>query len=171
MIERGRPDQTEIFASLAQRILRNALDAGDDDEQVVHWLGEAHHNLSLAAVGTKSSDGMQDVKIWLDLLLDRSRFTSPSKEKASSLATAYNQMGFCHIKNDEVEDAMNCWKKSLATYRSVESPPNFSGTWPSISLAILYTLQGRPNKGEEVLRPTLDEHERILGKDDTTTTE
>jgi hypothetical protein len=157
---------------LAQRILRKALDAGDDDEeQITHWLGEAHHNLSLAAVLTGSSDGMHDIKLWLDLLLDRSRSRRPSKEKALSLATAYNQLGFCHIKNDEVEDAMSSWKQSLAAYRSMENPPDFSGTWPAISLALLYTLQGRPNEGEEVLRPTLDEHERILGKDDTTTTE
>lgn len=168
MIERGFPDQTEIFASLAQRILRKALDAGDDDEErITHWLGEAHHNLSLAAVLTGSSDGIHDVKLWLDLLLDR----SPSKAKALSLATAYNQMGICYIKKDKVEDAINSWKQSLATYRSMENPPVFSGTWPAISLALLYALQGRPNEGEEVLRPTLDEHERILGKDDTTTTE
>lgn len=153
---------------MAQRILRKALDAGDEEEErITHWLGEAHHNLSLAAVLTGSSDGMHDAKLWLDLLLDhRSRFNRPL-----SLATAYNQMGFCHIKKDEVEDAMNSWKQSLATYRSMENPPDFSGTFPAICLALLYAQQGRPNEGEEVLRPTLDEHERILGKDDTTTTE
>ena len=157
---------------MAQRILRKALDAGDDDEErITHWLGEAHHNLSLAAVLTRSSDGMHDVKLWLDLLLDRSRNRRPSKAEALSLATAYNQKGICHIRKDEVEDAMNSWTQSLTTYRSIENAPDFSGTWPAISLAIQYVLQGQPNEGEEVLRPTLDEHERILGKDDTTTTE
>lgn len=101
---------------------------------------------------------MHDVKLWLELLLDRPQFRRPL-----SLATAYNQMGLCHIKKNEVDDAMNSWKKSLATYRSIENPPDFSGTFPAISLALLYALQGRPNEGEEVLRPTLDEHERILG--------
>lgn len=115
---------------------------------------------------TGLSDGMHDVKLWLDLLLNYSRFRHPL-----SLATAYNQKGFCHIKKDEVEDAMKSWTQSLATYRSMENLPNFSGTFPAISLALMYTLQGRPNEGEEVLKPTLDEHERILGKDDTTTTE
>lgn len=155
---------------MAQKILRKALDAGDgDEERITHWLGETHHNLSLAAIDTGSSDGMHDVKLWLDLLLDRSRFGRSPKAEALSLATA--QMGFCHIKKDEVVDAMNSWKQSLATYRSIENPPDFNGTWPAISLALLYALQGRPNEGEEMLKPTLDEHERILGKDDTTTTE
>ena len=143
---------------------------GDDEKQVTHWLGEAHHNISLAAVLTGSSDGMHDAKVWLNILLDRiKRFNPPSEEL--SLATAYNQIGICHINKNELEDAMNNWRQSVATYRSVKNPPNFSGTWPSLSLAQGYTLQGRPKEGEEVLMPSLEEHERILGEDDRTTTE
>jgi hypothetical protein len=169
--ERGLPDQTEIFASLAQRILDRAIDTGSgDEERITHWLGEAHHNLSLAAVLTGSSDGMHDANIWLDILLNRIKRFSPPSETLS-LATAYNQIGICHINKNEIEDAMKSWKQSLDAYRSVESPPIFSGTWPTISLALLYALQGRPEEGEKVLVPSLEEHERILGKGDTTTTE
>jgi hypothetical protein len=114
---------------------------------------------------------MCDAKLWLDILLNRTQFRRRSVAEALSLATAYNQMGICYIKNDEVEDAMDSWKQSLAAYRSVDNPPNFSGTFPAISLAQLYVLQGRPSEAEEVLTLTLEEHERILGKDDKTTTE
>jgi hypothetical protein len=95
---------------------------------------------------------MHDVKLWLDLLLDHSRFKRPSKAKVLSLAIAYSHMGFCHIKKDEVEDAVNSWKQSLATYRSMENPPDFGETWPAISLALLYALQGRPNEGIDCMR-------------------
>lgn len=156
---------------MAQKILDKAVAAGgSDEERVTHWLGEAHHNLSLAAVLTDSSDGMHNAKTWVEILLSRiEKFNLPSE--ALSLATAYNQVGICHLKRDEVDEAMNSWKKSLATYSGVDNRPDFSGTFPAISLAQMYALQNRPEEGEKVLMPALEEHERILGKDDKTTTE
>ena len=169
--ERGLPDHTEIFASLAKTILNQAvITGGRDEERITHWLGEAHHNLSLAAVLTRSSDGMQDAKLWLNIVLDRiKRFSPPSEE--ISLAIAYNQIGICQINKNEFEGAMYSWRQSITMYRTVNNAARFSGTWPSISLALLCALQGRPNEGEEVLTPCLREHEEILGSDDRTTTE
>jgi hypothetical protein len=143
---------------------------GGDEERITHWLAEAHHNLSLAAVMTGSSDGMDNANIWVDILLNRiKRFNPPSE--ALALATAYNQIGICHINKHEIEDAMNSFRKSVTAYRNVDNRPKFSGTFPSISLANLYVQQGEPEEGEKVLTPTLEEHEKILGKDDKTTTE
>ncbi|KAL9028780.1 MAG: hypothetical protein Q9196_002903 [Gyalolechia fulgens] len=170
IFERGLPAQTKTFASLALNILDQALSTDSDEERITHWLGEARHNLSLAAVMTGSSDGMHDAKLWLDILRDRvEKYKSSSDELA--LATAFNQLGICHIKKDEANDAMRSWEQSVAIFSSVKNPPDFSGTWPRIQLALLYTLQDRPEEAEAVLVPTLEEHERILGMDDKTTTE
>lgn len=87
-----------------------------------------------------------------------------------SLATAFNQVGICHMNGGETEDALKNWEESVLTYRSIESPPDFSGTFPTLSLANTYVLQGRADDGEIVLKPVLEEHERILDKDDKTTT-
>ncbi len=115
------------------------------------------------AVLTGSSDGMHDAKIWVNILLDRIERFNPASE-ALSLATAYNQIGICHINKDEVEDAMKRLKQSVTTYRSEESPPDFSGTWPTISVSLLYALQRQPKEGEEVLAPALKSMRESLGQ-------
>lgn len=50
----------------------------------------------------------------------------------------------------------------------MENAPAFSGTYPAVSLALFYVLQGRPNKAERPLSATLAEYKKVLGKDDTT---
>ncbi|KAL8831927.1 MAG: hypothetical protein Q9170_005089 [Blastenia crenularia] len=170
IFERGLPDQTTIFASLARMILNQALYTDGDKERITHWLGEARHNLSLAAVMTGSSDGMDDAKLWLDILQDRAQKYKSSAEELA-LATAFNQLGICHIRKDEANDAMKSWEQSVAIFAGLKSAPDLSGTFPRLQLALLYTLQNRPTEAEAVLKPTLEEHERILGIDDKTTTE
>lgn len=79
-------------------------------------------------------------------------------------------MGICLVNKDQIEGAIMNFQKSLETYKSVEDAPQFSGTFPAISLSLLLTLQGRPDEGEKVLKPALEEHERILGDHDMSTT-
>lgn len=113
---------------------------------------------------------MDDAKAWLNIIHGRiTRYASTLENL--SLATAYNQLGICYINKDEVDDAMESWKHSVTTYASVEGAPDFSGTWPRISLAQWYTLRDCPTDAEDMLTPTLKEHERILGEDDVTTSE
>ncbi|KAK3941873.1 hypothetical protein QBC46DRAFT_381661 [Diplogelasinospora grovesii] len=169
--ERGIPDQSEVFASLAQKILNKALHHGAaDEERITHWLGEAHHISSLAACLTGSSDGTEHANTWLSIVHDRIMKYNDTSDRLA-LATAYNQMGICLVNKDQIEDAMDSFQKSLTIFRSVEDAPQFSGTFPALSLSHLFTLRGRPDEGEEVLAPVLEEHERILGEDDTSTTE
>ncbi|KAJ0120519.1 tetratricopeptide repeat domain-containing protein [Diaporthe amygdali] len=168
--ERGLPDQSERFASMSQTILEKAIKRGaDDEERVSHWLGEAHHSQSLSACLTNSSDGMKDVTMWIDILHDRIKRYGLDSDKLA-LATAYNQMGICLITLHKVEEAKSSWRQSIAAYKSVSDAPAFSGTFPSISLSLMCALQGEDDEAEQVLRPMLEEHERILGKDDTSTT-
>lgn len=113
---------------------------------------------------------MQDAKIWVDILDNRIKKFNPASEDLS-LATAWNQIGICYLNKDEVDHAIDSWIKSVDLYKNAKNRPDFSGTFPSVSLALMYALQGQAEKGEVVLMPVLEEHERILGKDDTTTTE
>ncbi|KAL9611676.1 MAG: hypothetical protein Q9167_003705 [Letrouitia subvulpina] len=169
IFERGLSDQTVIFASLAKIILEKAVEENSDDQkEITHWLGEAHHNLSLAAVHTGSSDGMEDVKIWLDILRDRiHKFQIPSDQL--SLATAYNQLGMVHCGKHQNEDVINSWKESVAIFGRVKGHPQFSDRYPRISLAMMHVLQDQADEAVEILKPTLKEHEQILGKEDTST--
>ena len=171
IFERGFSDQTRIFASLAMIILKRAEQCGSDDlEYVTRWLGEAHHNLSLIACMTRSSNGIQDCQVWLDILRMRLNTYHLSSDTVS-LAVAYNQMGICYLNENAVEDAISNFQQSLLTFDSLHDAPDFSGTFPRISLSVLYTLQGEPDKADAVLIPALEEHERKLGMDDISTSE
>ncbi|EFX00266.1 nb-arc and tpr domain containing protein [Grosmannia clavigera kw1407] len=178
MTERGAPARTEALSSLAQRILQKAVAGGragdededEDEERTTHWLGEAHHNLSLAACHTGSSSGARDAEIWQDILRGRiAKYGRPADQLA--LATAHNQMGICLARQDRYEDALRSFQLSLAGFRACTDPPRFSGTFPAISISLLCLLLRRPGQAEHYLMPTLLEHERHLGPDDTTTTE
>lgn len=169
--ERGWYQQCQKFALIAKRILEIARDKGSgNQERVTHWLCEAHHSLSLAACLTRSSDGIEDANIWQAILLDRINKYGQTSDKLA-LATAYNQLGICLVNKNRLGDAIDSFQKSISTYKSVENAPQFSGTFPAISLSLLYVLQGQPDEGENVLSPVLEEHERVLGRDDTSTTE
>lgn len=113
---------------------------------------------------------MDDAKVWLDILRDRIEKYNFKSDKLA-LATAYNQLGICFLNVDMIEEAKESWKQSLGAYKSVEDPPEFSGTFAAISLSLIYALQGKPEQGEQVIIPMLEEHERILGANDTSTTE
>jgi tetratricopeptide (TPR) repeat protein len=169
--ERGIPIQTEKFASLAQIILERALRRNpQDEERITHWLGEAHHSQSLAEVVIGVSDGIEHVNAWSVLLHGRIQKYAQISDMLA-LATAHNQMGMCLARKGLVEDAVKSFQKSLQTYRSVEDAPQFSGTFPAISLSGLLVLEGRLDEAEQALTPTLKEHEDVLGKDDVSTTE
>ncbi|KAH7265628.1 uncharacterized protein BKA55DRAFT_559302 [Fusarium redolens] len=168
--ERGLPEQTQVFASLAKTILEHALnDNSSDQERVTHWLGEAHHSLSLTACLTKSSDGLEDADIWQKHLNSRiEKYGLPSDKLA--LATAYNQLGICQSNKEQFDDAVTSFNKSVVTYNSVANAPQFSATFPAISQSMLHCLMDRYDEAEHVLTPFLEEHEKVLGKDDKTTT-
>lgn len=153
------------------QILEKALKRGaTDDERATHWLGEAHHSLSFAACLTGDSDGIHDAKIWLQILQRRiERYSNAADSLA--LATAYNQMGICLVNADNLQDAVENFQRSIATFQSVDEAPPFSGTFPAISLSNLLSLQGRWDEAQKVLAPTLEEHVDALGIDDVTTTE
>lgn len=119
---------------------------------------------------TGSSDGVEDAKIWLDILHGRIEKYNQQSDKLA-LATAYNQVGICHASKGSFEDAMTSFRESLEAFKNVPDAPQLSGTFPAISLCNLCVFQKRPDEGEEVLRSTLEEHERILGSEDTTSTE
>ncbi|KAK7912199.1 tetratricopeptide repeat domain-containing protein [Apiospora marii] len=171
IFERGQTEQTERFANLARQILEKPADASlEDEERVTHWLGEAHHSLSLAAVLSCSSDGLEDANTWLAILRRRiTKFDMPSDRLC--LATAYNNLGICYSRVNAVEEAIASWRQSLAEFDSAIDAPPFSGTFPRISLSLLLVSQDQVAEAEKVLVPALEEHERLLGKDDKTTTE
>jgi hypothetical protein len=133
-------------------------------------LAEVHHNLALTAVVTGSSDGLYDAKAWIEIVTDRIMTYNPPLE-GLLLAGGYNQLGISYAFKSQMEDAIKSWHQSLATYKGVKDAPSFSGTWPAISLAYSYVLLSKPDEGEKVLKSTLEEHERLLGKDDMTTQE
>lgn len=142
-----------------------------DEERTTHWLGEAHHTASLAACVSGSSDGIEEAQSWLAILHQRIEKYNQSSDKLA-LATAYNQIAICLMNKNQVEGAIDNFRKSLTAFKEVEDRPRFSGTFPAISLSNLVCLvQRQPDEAEQVLTPALEEHERILGVDDTTTTE
>ncbi|KAG5772055.1 hypothetical protein H9Q72_001668 [Fusarium xylarioides] len=138
-------------------------------ERVTHWLGEAHHSLSLTACLTKSSDGLEDAELWQRLLNSRIEKYGLTSDKLA-LATAYNQMGICQSNKEQFADAVANFDKSVMTYNSVADAPQFSATFPAISQSMLHCLMHRYNEAEQALRPFQEEHESVLGKDDKTTT-
>jgi hypothetical protein len=156
---------------LAQKILERALATkSGEDHDITHWLGEAAHNLSLAGVMTRSSDGIQDVNRWLEILHARiEKYSLPSDQ--ISLATAYNQMGICLFNKDKVKEAAESFQRSLDTYKTAPDRPNFSGTFPALSLSLIHCMQGRAKDAEEIVKPMIEEHVRILGLDDTSSVE
>ncbi|KAF5969746.1 tetratricopeptide repeat domain-containing protein [Fusarium bulbicola] len=169
MSERGVPEQTQMFACLAKTILEQFLDdLSSDQERVTHWLGEAHHSLSLTACITGSSDGLEDAEAWQRLLNSRIEKYGLSSDKLA-LATAYNQLGICQSNKEQFADAVANFDKSVTAYNSVADAPQFSATFPAISQSMLHCLMHRYNEAEHALRPFLEEHERVLGKDDKTT--
>ncbi|KAH8729231.1 nb-arc and tpr domain-containing protein [Ilyonectria robusta] len=169
--ERGMHEQAKTFTSLAEKVLNAARRKGDgDQDQILHWLGEAHHSASFAACMTGSSDGIQYASAWIDILNDLIKKQN-KPQHVLALATAYNQMGICCVNKDMVPEAMDSFNQSLTTFKGVHDAPQFSGTFPAISLSLLYVLEGRPDEAEEILSPVLEEHERLLGVDDLTTTE
>jgi len=66
---------------------------------------------------------------------------------------------------------MASFRESLAAFKNVDDAPQFSGTYAAISFALLSTFCGKPDEAEETLRHMLEEHENILGRDDTSTSE
>lgn len=137
---------------------------------MAHWLGEAAHNLSLAGVMIGSSDGIEDVNCWLKILHSQlAKYDLPADHIA--LATAHNQMGICLFTKDEMEEAANSFQKSLDAYQAAPKRPNFSGTFPALSLSLIRCMQERADEAEIVIKPMVEEHERILGADDTTSAE
>ena len=60
---------------------------------------------------------------------------------------------------------------SFDTYRGLESAPDPSGVWPATSLGLIYSLENRPEEGNEIFEPILREREEVLDKDDTSTSE
>lgn len=169
--ERGHPDECELFSHFAQLILENALEDNESDkERVTFWLAEVHHNLALTAVLTGSSDGLYDAKAWIKIVTDRIIEYNPPLE-GLLLAGGYNQLGISYGFKNQMENATESWHQSLSTYRGVKDAPRFSGTWPAISLANSYSLLKTPDEGEKALKPCLEEHEKVLGKDDITTQE
>jgi hypothetical protein len=170
MSERGVPEQTEQFSHLARIILQKARsNHTEDQERVTHWLGEAYHNLSLSACLTGSSEGLDDAQAWQAILHERLEKYNKNADRLA-LATSFNQLGICYITKGDTDSAMANFRKSIETYKGVEDAPQFSNTFPSISLSLLCALHGQPDEGDAVLSPVLEEHERVLGKDDVTTT-
>lgn len=169
--ERGHSHQTQVFGHLAQEVLEKALvTKPDEDKYITHWLGEAAHNLSLAGVMTGSSDGIQDVNRWLTILHDRiEKHDLPSDR--ISLATAYNQMGICLLNKGKTKEAAKSFQESLDAYRSAPNRPNFSGTFPALSLSLIHCMEGRAKEAEEVVKPMIEEHIEILGSHDTSSAE
>lgn len=99
---------------------------------------------------TDSSDGMYDVNAWVDILLDRIKKFG-KKSEAVCLATAYNQLGICHIHKKQVEEAMDNFEKSVVTYQNLESSAGqlLVVHFPSLSLANLFVQQGQPEEGKK----------------------
>lgn len=171
VFERGHSDQTQTFGRLARGILEKALiDETGNEKEITHWLGEAAHNLSLAGVMIGSSDGIEDVNYWLKILHSRlAKYDLPSDHIA--LATAYNQMGICLFTKDQIDEAADSFQKSLDAYRTAPNRPNFSGTFPALSLSLIRCMQGRAEEAELVVKPMIEEHERVLGANDITSAE
>ncbi|KAI9172710.1 nb-arc and tpr domain containing protein [Paramyrothecium foliicola] len=169
--ERGLPLQSATFANVAVKVLTKAHEkAGGEDRDLEHWLGEAHHSASFAACMTGSSDGISDAKLWLRILQDRIHKTKRPSDILAQ-ATAFNQLAICLVNANQLDEAMYNFRRSLTTFHSVKDAPQFSGTFPAISLTNLLVLQGKPEEGEQIIRPFLEEHENVLGVDDTTSTE
>lgn len=171
MSERELPDQCEKYAAFAQVILDKAKQRGGGDErEISSLLCDCHHNQSISALYTGTPGAMDHAKLWLALLIDRiEKWNLPSD--ALNLATSYNQLALCYIKVDIVEEAINSWRVSFDTYRGLESAPKLSGVWPATSLGLIYSLENRPEEGNEILEPILRDREEVFGKDDTSTSE
>jgi len=119
---------------------------------------------------TGSSDGIKDVNRWLEILHARiEKYDLPSDR--ISLATAYNQMGICLFNKDNTKEAAKCFQQSLDAYRTAPDRPNFSGTFPALSLSLIHCMEGRAEEAEEVVKPMIEEHVRILGPNDTSSAE
>lgn len=169
--ERGFPDQCEKYAAFAQIILDKVkTQGGGDDRQVSGLLCDCHHNQSISALYTGTPGAMEHAKAWLEILVDRiEKWNLPSD--ALNLATAYNQLALCYIKEDEVEEAIKSWTFSFDTYRNLESAPKLSGIWPAVSLTLVYVQENRAQEADDLLTPVLKEREEVLGKNDMTTSE
>ncbi|KAK3367208.1 hypothetical protein B0T24DRAFT_682346 [Lasiosphaeria ovina] len=81
----GDDNLQTVFAAVATLMNREP----DEHERITHWLGGAHHSLSLAVCLTGSSDGVEDADIWVGILHDRIEKYNQKSDKLA-LAAAYN---------------------------------------------------------------------------------
>jgi len=163
-------DQCELFAALARIILEAAkADGRGDEKEVTGLLAECHHNQSFAAIYTGSGGAMEHANAWLQILTNRTNKWD-FDEDTLAMAAAYNQIALCHIHRNDVQEAIANWVTSLF-YLEVPSAPKLSGVWPAINLALIYTIEKRLKEADDVLALVLEEREKVMGKDDKTTSE
>jgi tetratricopeptide (TPR) repeat protein len=159
------------FAKLANTILSRVIDTdGNTNKEISKWYSEAYHTLSLAIVMSNTGDGMAEAKMCISILFDRIKKYNLQSD-ATSLAMLYNQVAVCHIQRGEIDEAIKSWLQSYESFRNLEEPPQFAGTWPAVNVALVYVLEGRIEEAEAMITPMLHEHEDALGKEDLTTVE
>jgi len=165
------PSESKIFANLAATILTKAKHRATqptEHERIADCLDDAQRNLSLVACLNGRYDYINDRKIRVEIQAYSKRQMNKNPGDKLAQAEAYHHLGVCATASRKIDKAIGLFEDSLRVYGELESARLFAGTYTAVYLCLLHVIRGQPDKGEEVLKPTLEKHEEIVGTEDTT---
>lgn len=172
MLEISDDEKCGIYASLSLAIFDNIIPDNDfeDDEELNRMLSQSHQYKAVSCLYTDSPGALDHLKIMIDLITKRMAKWNRT-EDAIQLADAYNETAMAYMReNDKEEDAIKSWIQSYDAFGAIPGDPlqtKIRQEWPAVHLALIYALQNKCKKGEDILLPVLQAREEKYGKDST----
>lgn len=157
------------YASLSLQVLEGSTD-NDDDRVRTRLLADAYRYQGIAAIYMGSDVAVPSCKRWIGLLVERIEKYQDQVD-IMALPIAYNEIGMALMRVPDKDAAIKSWVMSCDTLAQVTKPGDLPFPFPWVHRALVSAYSGDPDSGDKLLAPVLQEREKKLGVDDTSTIE
>jgi hypothetical protein len=100
------------------------------------------------------------------LLMLSQQISSENGRHYEDLASAYNEVGVAYMMNNQYDEGMKAFHKSINVYENLEHFTTDMAAFPLTNLGLSLWLQGRCGEAAEVLHKALIGREETYGHDD-----
>ncbi|KAI1448209.1 P-loop containing nucleoside triphosphate hydrolase protein [Annulohypoxylon stygium] len=157
------------YAVLAQKVAELIKD-GEDDELRSKILANSYRFQGIIGGHLGNGKAVSYTKKWVEMLVERIT-KYQKKEDEETLPIAYNEYGRALMWVPDKEEAMRSWEISCESVLQTTPEGKLPFPFPWMHSALVNAYDGKTDLAESSILPILEEREKKLGKDDTSTFE